>query len=58
MSRLDDAAMISSVLTADRSRSRPFCANTLGLEVLAEDEFAVAWFTDPDGAVLRLTQFG
>jgi predicted enzyme related to lactoylglutathione lyase len=45
---------VSFVLTADRSRSKPFYAGALGLPILAEDDYAVTLGL-AGGATLRLT---
>ncbi len=45
---------ITFVLTADRDRARAFYAETLGLPVLAEDDFAVT-FRLSDGTTMRLS---
>ncbi|MDE8653766.1 VOC family protein [Novosphingobium album (ex Liu et al. 2023)] len=54
MSGLGEAQAISFVLTADRARAWPFYAETLGLPVIAQDDFAVT-FALAGGAILRLT---
>ena len=54
MPLLAQASPVSFVLTADRTRSKPFYAGALGLAILAEDDFAVT-FGLGGGAILRLT---
>jgi catechol 2,3-dioxygenase-like lactoylglutathione lyase family enzyme len=54
MPHLAKANPVSFVLTADRTRSKPFYAGALGLPILAEDDFAVT-FGLAGGASLRLT---
>ena len=54
MSLLAQASPVSFVLTADRTRSKPFYAGALGLPILSEDDFAVT-FALGGGAILRLT---
>lgn len=54
MELLHSAAPVSFVLTADRTRSKPFYAGALGLKILAEDPFAVT-FALAGNATIRLT---
>lgn len=54
MSLPADATAVAFVFTADRSRTRPFYAEVLGLPLIAEDPFAAA-FNLGGGATLRLT---
>lgn len=54
MSLLATASPVSFVLTADRTRSKPFYAGALGLPILHEDDFAVTFGLD-GGATMRLT---
>lgn len=54
MTVLAAAAPVSFVLTADRTRAKPFYAGALGLPIVAEDDFAVT-FALAGGAVIRLT---
>jgi catechol 2,3-dioxygenase-like lactoylglutathione lyase family enzyme len=51
---LSRAQPIAFVLTADRARAREFYADSLGLPVIAEDDFAVT-FRLGDGVTMRLT---
>ncbi|TCM16902.1 putative enzyme related to lactoylglutathione lyase [Novosphingobium sp. PhB165] len=46
---------IAFVATADRDRARAFYAETLGLPVLAEDDFAVTFRMGEGGTTMRLT---
>lgn len=48
------ARPVTFIFTADRSKTRPFYADVLGLPVLAEDDFGVV-FDLGSGATLRLT---
>ena len=54
MSLLAASSPVSFVLTADRTRSKPFYAGALGLPILAEDPFAVTFGLE-GGATMRLT---
>ena len=54
MSSLAQAAPVSFILTADRTRAKPFYAGALGLPIVAEDPFAVT-FALAGGATIRLT---
>jgi catechol 2,3-dioxygenase-like lactoylglutathione lyase family enzyme len=54
MTFLAQASAVSFVLTADRTRSKPFYAGALGLPILGEDPFAVT-FGLAGGATMRLT---
>jgi predicted enzyme related to lactoylglutathione lyase len=45
---------VAFILTADRSRAKPFYAGALGLPILAEDDFAVTLDLG-GGATIRLT---
>ena len=54
MSLLAQAGPVSFILTADRTRSKPFYAGALGLPLLSEDDFAVT-FALAGGATMRLT---
>jgi catechol 2,3-dioxygenase-like lactoylglutathione lyase family enzyme len=54
MTQLAQASAVSFILTADRTRSKPFYAGALGLPILGEDDFAVT-FGLAGGAVVRLT---
>jgi catechol 2,3-dioxygenase-like lactoylglutathione lyase family enzyme len=54
MTLLAQASAVSFILTADRTRSKPFYAGALGLPILGEDDFAVT-FGLAGGAVVRLT---
>lgn len=44
---------VSFILTADRSKTRPFYADVLGLKLIAEEDFGVV-FDLGGGATLRL----
>ena len=48
------AKPVSFILTADRSRTKPFYAEALGLKLIAEEDFGVV-FDLGGGATLRLT---
>lgn len=48
------ARPVAFVLTADRARTKPFYADVLGLELIAEEDFGVV-FDLGSGATLRLT---
>ena len=48
------ASPVTFVLTADRTRTKPFYAEILGLPVIAEEDFGVV-FDLGSGATLRLT---
>jgi catechol 2,3-dioxygenase-like lactoylglutathione lyase family enzyme len=48
------ARPVAFILTADRTRAKPFYAGALGLPILAEDDFAVT-FDLGNGATIRLT---
>ena len=48
------ARPVSFILTADRSKTRPFYADVLGLKLIAEEDFGVV-FDLGRGATLRLT---
>lgn len=48
------ATPVAFILTADRSLSKPFYADVLGLELIAEEDFGVV-FDLGGGATLRLT---
>jgi len=54
MSLPENAAPVTFILTADRVRAKPFYAGVLGLEIVAEDDFAVT-FDLGNGASMRLT---
>lgn len=54
MSLLAQAGPVSFILTADRTRSKPFYAGALGLPILNEDDFAVT-FGLAGGTTMRLT---
>jgi len=54
MEMLQGCSPVSFVLTADRTRSKPFYAGALGLKILSEDDFAVT-FALAGGAIMRLT---
>lgn len=54
MQKLNEAPPVSFILTADRSRAKPFYAGALGLPILSEDDFAVT-FALAGGAIVRLT---
>ncbi len=54
MSTLAQASPVSFVLTADRTRAKPFYAGALGLPILTEDDFAVT-LALAGGATIRLT---
>lgn len=54
MSLLAAANPVSFILTADRTRAKPFYAGALGLPILREDDFAVT-FGLAGGATIRLT---
>jgi predicted enzyme related to lactoylglutathione lyase len=45
---------VAFILTADRTRAKPFYAGALGLPILAEDDFAVT-FDLGEGMTIRLT---
>jgi predicted enzyme related to lactoylglutathione lyase len=45
---------VAFILTADRTRAKPFYAGALGLPILSEDDFAVT-FDLGEGATIRLT---
>ena len=48
------ARPVAFILTADRTRAKPFYAGALGLPIRSEDEFAVT-FDLGEGATIRLT---
>lgn len=48
------ASPVAFILTADRTRTKPFYAGALGLPILAEDDFAVTLDLGA-GATIRLT---
>ena len=48
------ASPVTFILTADRTRAKPFYAGALGLPILAEDDFAVT-LELAGGATIRLT---
>ena len=50
-----DALPVSFILTANRTRAKPFYAGALGLPILAEDDFAVT-FGLGNGATIRLAE--
>lgn len=54
MSLLAAASPVSFILTADRTRAKPFYAGALGLPILSEDDFAVTLGLG-GGATIRLT---
>lgn len=54
MSSLATSGPVSFILTADRTRAKPFYAGALGLPILAEDDFAVTLGL-AGGAAVRLT---
>ncbi|MEZ5734782.1 MAG: VOC family protein [Novosphingobium sp.] len=54
MSLPENATPVTFILTADRVRAKPFYAGVLGLQILAEDDFAVT-FDLGNGASMRLT---
>lgn len=54
MALLDSALPVTFIITANRSAAKPFYAGALGLEILAEDDFAVT-FALAGGATMRLT---
>lgn len=54
MTILAAASPVSFILTADRTRAKPFYVGALGLPILAEDDFAVTLGLG-GGAVARLT---
>jgi len=54
MQLLAKAAPVSFILTADRSRAKPFYAGALGLPILSEDDFSVTFALD-GRARMRLT---
>lgn len=54
MSLPNNAAPVSFVLTADRTKTQPFYADVLGLRVIAEEDFGVVFDLGSD-ATLRLT---
>jgi predicted enzyme related to lactoylglutathione lyase len=45
---------VAFILTADRTRAKPFYAGALGLPILSEDDFAVT-FDLGEGMTIRLT---
>jgi catechol 2,3-dioxygenase-like lactoylglutathione lyase family enzyme len=54
MESLQQASPVSFVLTADRTKSKPFYAGALGLKIIAEDDFAVT-FALAGTTTMRLT---
>ena len=63
------AELVGFLATRDPDRSRSFFVDTLGLELVADDPFAlvfdsngtqvrVAWFKDPDGNLLSIAAPG
>ncbi|PEQ12308.1 hypothetical protein B2G71_12460 [Novosphingobium sp. PC22D] len=54
MNALAGAHPVTFILTADRTRSKPFYAGALGLAILGEDDFAVT-LALAGGATVRLT---
>ncbi|MBV1689760.1 VOC family protein [Novosphingobium sp. G106] len=48
------ASPVAFILTADRTRAKPFYAGALGLPILSEDDFAVT-FGLGSGMTIRLT---
>jgi len=54
VSSIAAAAPLAFVLTADRTRAKPFYAGALGLPIVAEDPYAVT-FALAGGALVRLT---
>jgi catechol 2,3-dioxygenase-like lactoylglutathione lyase family enzyme len=48
------AEPVAFILTADRTKAKPFYAGALGLPILAEDDFAVTLGLGP-GMTIRLT---
>lgn len=54
MSELANAVPVSFVLTGDRASARHFYADTLGLPIAAEDDFAIT-FALAGGTLMRLT---
>lgn len=48
------ASPVAFILTADRTRAKPFYAGALGLPILSEDDFAVT-FDLGAGMTIRLT---
>lgn len=57
---LETSELIAFVSSSDANRARHFYAETLGLNAMgiwrAPSEARIAWFTDPDGNILSLTQ--
>jgi len=63
---LGTSDLVAFVLTADAARAKAFYGETLGLRFVQQDETGVwtapggdckvAWFKDPDGNTLSLTQ--
>lgn len=51
---IPSAKPISFILTADRTRAKPFYAGALGLPIVGEDDFAVT-FDLGSGPTIRLT---
>jgi catechol 2,3-dioxygenase-like lactoylglutathione lyase family enzyme len=51
---LPGARPVAFILTADRTRAKPFYAGALGLPILSEDDFAVTLDLG-EGATIRLT---
>lgn len=56
MGPLTTAAPIAFILTRDRTLSKPFYSDILGLTLVSEDDFAAVY--DMHGAMLRLTTVG
>jgi catechol 2,3-dioxygenase-like lactoylglutathione lyase family enzyme len=54
MSQVAAADVVTFILTADRTRAKPFYVGVLGLPILAEDDFA-ATLGLAGGAKVRLT---
>jgi len=54
MSVLANAQPVSFILTADRTRAKPFYVGTLGFSIMAEDDLAVT-LSLHGGATIRLT---
>lgn len=53
---LNDAKVVAFVATADGARARAFYESTLGLRVVADDDFAIA--IDAGGTAIRVAKVG
>jgi predicted enzyme related to lactoylglutathione lyase len=53
---LTDNPLVAFVGTTDRARAKEFYASILGLKLTSPGGARVAWFRDPDGNVLSISQ--